>query len=156
MKSNILIVAIISITFFSVENIQAQTKKEIVNKAFDAWESKGTSDVFDLLDDNVQWEIKGSTPWSKVYKSKQQFMDEVIIPLNKKLSVKIKPAVRHIYQDDKTVIVLWDGEATALDGKPYRASYSWNMTFDGDRIVSVIAFLDGMEFTDVMQRIKVD
>lgn len=152
MKSTLFILVVNVFTGRGIQNMNAQTKKEIVTKAFDAWTTQGTSDVFDLLADNLQWRINGSTPWSKTYTSKQQFMDEVIIPLNEKLSVKIKPTVRHVYQDGNTVIVIWDGQATALDGKPYRSSYSWNMTFTGDQITHVEAFLDGQEFGDIMQR----
>ncbi|KIC62719.1 nuclear transport factor 2 family protein [Chryseobacterium taiwanense] len=156
MKTTILILVISMLTGLSNQNVNAQTKKEIVSSAFDAWAQKGTSDVFDLLADNLEWRINGSTQWSKTYHSKQQFLDEVIIPLNKKLSVKIKPTVRNVYQDGNTVIVIWDGKATALDGKPYRSTYSWNMTFTDNKITHVEAFLDGQEFGDIMARIKID
>ncbi|GAO44089.1 nuclear transport factor 2 family protein [Flavihumibacter petaseus] len=154
MKTIILVMMITVFTGIGLE--QAKTKKEIVRNAFDAWAANGTSDVFDLLSDELHWRINGSTPWSKTYTSKQQFMEEVIIPLNKKLSAKIKPTVRSIYQDGNTVIVIWDGQATALDGRPYRSTYSWNMTFDGDKIVRVEAFLDTQEFGDIMRRIRVE
>lgn len=104
----------------------------------------------------MRWEITGSTPYSKVYTSKQEFLDEVIIPLNKKLKVKIKPTVRNIFADKDMVIALWDGEATALDGKPYRSSYSWYMKMKNGKITEVVAFLDGIEFADIMRRIKTD
>lgn len=150
------LVLIITISILGINAVNAQTKKEIISKAFNAWATQGTSDVFDLLSDDLQWRINGSTPWSKTYTSKQQFLDEVIVPLNKKLSVKIKPTVRNIYQDGNTVIIIWDGEATATDGKPYRSTYSWNMTFTGDKITHVEAFLDTQEFQDIMERIKVE
>lgn len=83
-------------------------------------------------------------------------MDEVIIPLNKKLKEKIKLTVRNIFVDKDMVIALWDGEATALDSKPYLSSYSWYMKMKKGKITNVVAFLDGLEFSDMMKRIQVD
>lgn len=145
--------------FSTIANAQyskeESSNKEIIAKAFQDWHS-GTGNFFDLLTDDMQWEITGSTPYSKVYTSKQEFLNKVIIPLNKKLKVKIKPTVRNIFADKDMVIALWDGEATALDGKPYRSSYSWYMKIKNGKITEVVAFLDGIEFADVMKRIKTD
>ncbi|WP_034669972.1 nuclear transport factor 2 family protein [Chryseobacterium populi] len=148
------------ITFTTSINAQSYSKeessnKEIITKAFHDW-NKGTGNFFDLLTDDMHWEITGSTPYSRVYTSKQQFLEEVIIPLNQKLKVKIKPSVRNIFADHDMVIALWDGEAIALDGKPYRSSYSWYMKMKNGRITDVVAFLDGIEFTDIMKRIQVN
>ena len=145
---------------FSTSEAQNYSKeellnKEIITKAFQEWHN-GNGNFFDLLNDDMHWEITGSTPYSKVYTSKQQFLDEVIIPLNKKLKVKIKPTVRNIFVDEDMAIVLWDGEATALDGKPYLSSYSWYMKLKDGKITNVVAFLDGLEFADIMKRIQVD
>lgn len=145
---------------FSTSEAQNYSKeellnKEIITKTFQEWHN-GNGNFFDLLNDNMHWEITGSTSYSKVYTSKQQFLDEVIIPLNKKLKVKIKPTVRNIFVDEDMVIALWDGEATALDGKPYLSSYSWYMKMKNGKITNVVAFLDGLEFADIMKRIQVD
>jgi len=143
---------------FSIASAQHYSKeeisnKEIITKAFHDWYN-GTGNFFDLLADDMHWEITGSTPYSKVYGSKQEFLESVIIPLNKKLKVKIKPTVRNIFVDGGMVIALWDGEATALDDRPYRSSYSWYMKMKNGKITDVVAFLDGIEFTDIMERIK--
>ena len=148
------------IIFSTLADAQGYSKeesfnKEVISKAFQEWHN-GAGNFFDLLSDDMHWEITGSTPYSKVYTSKQQFLDEVIIPLNKKLKVKIKPTVRNIFVDRDMVIALWDGEATALDDKPYRSSYSWYLKMKAGKIVQVTAFLDGIEFSDVMKRIKTD
>lgn len=151
---------LIMIIFSTSANAQQYSKeealnKEIISKAFQNWHN-GNGNFFDLLTDDMKWEITGSTPYSKVYQSKQEFLDAVIIPLNKKLKVKIKPTVRNIFADQDMVIVLWDGEATAMDNKPYRSSYSWYMKMKNGKITEVVAFLDGIEFSDVMKRIQVN
>ncbi|WP_449400255.1 nuclear transport factor 2 family protein [Chryseobacterium wanjuense] len=131
------------------------SNKEIISKAFLEWQN-GNGNFFELLNEDAKWEITGSTPYSKIYHSKQELLDDVIIPLNKKLKVKIKPTVRNLFVDKDMVIALWDGEATALDDKPYRSSYSWYMKMKNGKITHVVAFLDGLEFSDIMKRIPVN
>ncbi|MGK9118974.1 nuclear transport factor 2 family protein [Olivibacter jilunii] len=147
----------ISFSIASAQNYSEAelANKEIITNAFHDWR-EGTGNFFDLLTDDLHWEITGSTPYSRVYNSKKEFLDQVIIPLNKKLKVKIKPTVRNIFVDGDMVIALWDGEATALDGKPYRSSYSWYMKMKDGKITEVVAFLDGIEFSDIMERIPVE
>jgi ketosteroid isomerase-like protein len=155
-----LLILLAVITFSTSGEAQNHSKeevanKEIITKAFQDWHN-GNGNFFDLLTDDMHWEITGSTPYSKTYTSKQEFLDKVIVPLNKKLKVKIKPTVRNIFVDQDMVIALWDGEATALDDKPYRSSYSWYMKMKNGKITEVVAFLDGIEFLDIMKRIKID
>lgn len=130
-----------------------ETNKEIVKEGFAKW-TNHTGNFFDLLADDVQWTITGSTYLSKTYTSKQQFLDEVINPLNDRLSKRIVPTVKEIFADGDWVIVLWDGVATATDGKPYPGSYSWNMKLKDGKIIKAIAWLDGIEFQDIMTRIQ--
>jgi uncharacterized protein len=103
----------------------------------------------------VEWTITGSIPVSKTYANRKQFLEEVIEPLNARLRVKIVPRVRGIYADDDMVIALWDGTATAKDGKPYNNTYSWYMTMKNGRIVKVVAFFDTIGFVYLWKRIPV-
>ena len=122
--------------------------KEIIHEGFAKW-ANGTGNFFDLLTDDVEWTITGSSPVSKIYASRKQFLEEVIEPLNARLSVKIVHRVRGIYADDDMVIALWDGTATAKEGKPYNNTYSWYMTIKNGRIIKVVAFFDTIGFVDL-------
>ena len=128
--------------------------KRLIQQGYDNW-ANGTGSFFDLLAEDVQWTITGSTPLSKTYTSKKQFIDEVINPLNERLSKKIIPKVSGLYADGDMVTAIWSGKATAIDGKPYNATYCWNMQVKNGKIVKVIAFLDGIEFAAIMNRISI-
>ena len=52
------------------------------------------------------------------------------------------------------LIALFDVEATAADGKPYRNSYAWFMQMRDGQIVDVTAFFDYLEFNDFWQRVQ--
>ncbi|MBT2560246.1 nuclear transport factor 2 family protein [Pedobacter sp. ISL-68] len=132
-----------------------KANKEAIRLGFAGW-TAGTGNFFDLLHDDMVWTITGSTPYSKTYKNKKQFIDEVINPLNRRFSKKIVPTVRAIYGDGDVVIAYWDGVATAKDGKGYKSSYAWFMQMKEGKIINVTAFLDGLEFGDIMKRLPGD
>lgn len=92
------------------------SNKRTVEKAFDAWRN-GTGSVFDLLAADTAWTIVGNSPVSKTFKSKQEFIDMVITPFNKRLSKPLLPTVHNIYADGDTVIALFEGKGTAQDDK---------------------------------------
>src|SRR5262245_30121506 len=127
--------------------------KELVRAGFEAW-ANGTGGVFDLLAPDAKWTIVGNSPVSRTYASRQEFMDVVIHPFNARLSRRLVPTVRAIYADGDTVIALFDAEATARDGKPYRNTYSWYLRMRDGAIVEATAFFDTIEFTDFWTRVK--
>jgi ketosteroid isomerase-like protein len=132
----------------------AMENKRLIQQGYDNW-ANGIGSFFDLLAEDVLWTITGSTPLSKTYTSKKQFMNEVIIPLDKRLSKRIIPNLTGLYADGDIVTAIWNGKAVATDGKPYNGTYCWNMQMKNGKIIKVIAFLDGIEFADIMNRISV-
>ena len=131
------------------KSIEARNK-QIVQAAFDAW-AAGTGNPFDLLKPDAKWTIVGNAPVSRTYGSKQEFMDAVIKPFNARMSI---PSVRRIYAEGHTVIVLFDANGTARDGRPYQNTYTWYFRMDDGAVVEAIAFFDTIEFTDFWTRIK--
>jgi len=142
----------------SAENPGAEKDVEVRNKeairaGFEAWRN-GTGSVFELLAPDAKWTIVGNCPVSRTFNSRQEFLDLVINPFNARLSAPLLPTVRGVYADGDMVIVLFDGAATAKDGKPYRNTYTWYMQMRGGQVVNVVAFFDTIEFTDFWTRLK--
>jgi len=127
--------------------------RRAVQAGFDNWRS-GAGSVYDLLASNAKWTIVGNSAASHTYQSRQEFLDKVIRPFNARLSSKLVPTVRAVYADGDWVIVLWDGIATARDGKPYKNTYSWFLQMREGQIVSAIAFYDSIAFNDLWTRVK--
>jgi ketosteroid isomerase-like protein len=126
--------------------------KQLIQKGFEQW-ADGSTSFFDLLSDDVNWTITGRSPISKVYTSRQQFLDEAITPINNRLSRKIVPKLRELYTDGDMVIALWDGTAIAKDGIAYNNTYSWYMKVKGNKIIEVVAFFDSIELADLWARL---
>jgi uncharacterized protein len=66
--------------------------KAVVLASFDRWKS-GAGDPFELLVPEAEWTIVGSSPLSKIYHSRKEFMDEVSGPFNARMA---KPPLRTI------------------------------------------------------------
>ena len=129
--------------------------KQLIQRAFDQW-AAGTGNFFDLLADDVQWTITGSSVYSKTYSGKQQFLAEAAAPLTVRLATPLVPTVRNLYADGDVVVAVWDGVATAKDGQPYRNTYCWAMTLKADRITHATAFLDLIPYLDVLRRVPAE
>lgn len=132
-------------------DVQARNK-EAIRASFQAWRD-GTGRVFDLLAPNAKWTAVGNSPIAGTYHSRQQFLSEVIDPFNARLSGRLVPTVRGIYADGDMVIALFDGEGTALDGKPYRNTYSWFMRMRDGQIQEVVGAFDTVAYTDLWTRV---
>ncbi len=91
--------------------------KAIVQASFERW-ANGTGGPFELLAPDAEWTIVGSSPLSKTYRSKQQFLDEVIGPFNARMAAPLVPTIRGLYADGDMVIILFDAAATAKGWHP--------------------------------------
>jgi ketosteroid isomerase-like protein len=58
---------------------RTETNREIIRQAFDAWR-QGTGAITDVFAPDMVWRIEGHSAASKEYRSKQQFIDEVLAP----------------------------------------------------------------------------
>jgi uncharacterized protein len=133
---------------------QIETRnKAVVQASFDAWKA-GTGSPYDLLADEASWTIVGHSAASKSYPSKNAFLSEVIRPFNARMSTGLKPTVRSIYAEGNTVIIFFDANGTARDGKPYSNTYAWFLDMRDDKIVNAFAFFDSVVFNDFWQRVK--
>ena len=128
----------------------AHDNAAIVRAAFDAWRD-GRGSVFDLLADDVEWTVAGTSPVSGVYRSRQAFLDQAVAPITARLATPIVPEVQHVVAQGDAVVVLWQGTATARDGGTYRNHYAWHMQLEGGHIVRVVAFLDTWALAELME-----
>jgi ketosteroid isomerase-like protein len=131
----------------------AERNREAVRQAFERWR-EGSGNLFDLMAPDVRWEIAGRSAVAGTYPSKAAFMDQVIVPLNKRFARPLVPVVRHLYADGDTVVALFDAETLATDGLPYRNSYSWFLRFRDGSIVDVVAFFDSVAFNELWSRVS--
>jgi uncharacterized protein len=132
---------------------EEDSNKALVQASFNRWRN-GTGGPFELLADDVEWTIIGSSPLAKTYKSKKDFIDEVIDPFNARMSKPLVPTVRGIFADGNMVIILFDGTATTRDDRPYENTYTWYFQMRGAKVVRAIAFFDNRDFDEFWERVS--
>ena len=130
-----------------------EKNRRIIEGGFEKWR-RGTGSIFDLLASDAKWTIVGLSAVSGTYQSRRDFMDQVVIPFNSRLSTPLVPTVKAIYADGDMVIVLWDGAAIASDGKSYENTYSWYLKMRDGKIISATAFYDSIAFNDLWKRVR--
>lgn len=104
--------------------------------------------------DKVDWWIVGSTPMSRTYSSKKDFLDATIEVLNGKvldgpLLLRTVNVVGGGKESEWAAVELEAIDAKCRNGKEYNMRYCWNVRFGkDDKIEQVRAFLD----TDLLER----
>lgn len=131
-----------------------EKNRRAVQAGFDNWRRAAAGGIFDLLASDTKWTIVGRSAVAGTYYSRRDFMDQVTLPFNSRLSTPLVPTVRAIYADGDMVIVLWDGAAIARDGKQYENSYSWFLKLRDGKIISATDFHDSIAFDDLWKRIR--
>ena len=130
-----------------------EANKAIVQASFDRW-SLGTGGPFELLAPEAEWTIVGSSPLSKTYHGRQEFLENVITPFNARMMKPLAPSVRGIFADADIVIILFDAGATAKDGLPYRNTYTWYFQMKEGKVIKAIAFFDTRDFDEFWTRVS--
>ena len=135
---------------------QTETNRDVVRRAFEAWRD-GTSAITDIFAPDMVWRIEGHSLASKGYRSRQEFIDEVLAPFGARFSrgERFRPTtIRSITADSDTVVVVWDGHGVANDGEAYANSYAWIMRLVDGKVVDGIAFYDSISFNDLWTRVQ--
>ncbi|UNZ53049.1 nuclear transport factor 2 family protein [Agrobacterium tumefaciens] len=127
--------------------------RAIIGAAFDRWAAGGSDFFNEVLAQDVVWTIEGTGPNAGTYRGRDDLIERAVRPLATRLTKPIRPVSTRIWADGDHVIVNWEGEAVARDGKPYSNTYVWILRMDGERATEVTAFLDLVAYEDVLRRI---
>ncbi|MCI8211002.1 ketosteroid isomerase [Pseudomonas sp. S25] len=148
-----LLAVLLTSAAWATDKSAAHSNAELVRQSFVNWQ-QGKGTTFDLLTPDTEWTVAGSSPVSGVYQGKKDFLERAVKPISARLATPIKPTVLSIVAEGDVVVVLWNGEATAIDQQPYRNNYLWHLTFKDGQVTQVKAFLDTYVLNDLIERVK--
>lgn len=131
---------------------EAERNRAIIAESFEAWRA-GTGGPYALLAEDASWTITGNSLAARTYPSREAFMSEVIRPFNARMATPLSPTVRRVYAEGDTVIVFFDAQGMARDGRPYANTYAWFLEMREGRIVRAHAFFDSLAFDDFWRRV---
>ena len=119
-----------------------ESNRNLVREAFSRWEAGDFSPVLDLMAEDLEWTIIGTTAISGTYTSRQAFQDVVGNMLRKAFKSPIRPTVHKVIADGSDVAVLFESHAETHDGPDYDQVYCWAMEVVDGRIRRGTAYLD--------------
>ena len=114
---------------------------ERIRLAFEAWEQGNNKPFFDLVSDQVDWTVIGSTPISGHYQGKREFL-KATAPFANRLAGPITARIVDVNATDDKVFLQWEGSTTGTTGRPYRQSYCWVIDIIDGQVAKVVAYLD--------------
>ncbi|RIV39748.1 nuclear transport factor 2 family protein [Micromonospora radicis] len=86
----------------------------------------------------------------RTYPSKADFLAEGAAPIMDRLATTLVTTIRDVWADGDTVIVRFDGDATAIDG----VEYCWIWQLRHERVVRCYAFLDLIAVRELVDRVE--
>jgi ketosteroid isomerase-like protein len=132
-------------------NAETESNREVIRRVFAAWQD-GTGAITDVFADDMVWRIEGRSLAAREYPNTEQFVAEVLAPFGARFreSEPFRPtAIRGIFADGDTVIVLWDGRGVTHSGWTYQNSYAWFLRMRDGKVVDATAFFDSLAFNDL-------
>jgi hypothetical protein len=122
--------------------VSAEQNRKIVEDAVAKWQSGNPEAFYQILDEHVNWTVIGTTDVSGTYTSRQDFIDDAVRKIGKRIDGQVTPEIVDIITEGDRVVFRWDGSGKMADGTPYRNRYSWAMTFKDGKVVEGTAYLD--------------
>jgi hypothetical protein len=115
---------------------------EFVRDVFKGLERGDGDAFFAHVADNVDWIVMGTHPLAGHYLSKEAFIAGTFTKLGKVLPEGAQLQLEHLIVKDDEAVVELHSLATARNGMRFDNRYCWVVTFEGNTIVQVRAYLD--------------
>jgi ketosteroid isomerase-like protein len=131
---------------------QTDTPRKRLEYVF-AETAKGNGQPFlDVLAENVEWTVIGSTDWSKTYRGKAAILSELIAPLRRVLAPPRKSHALYMIAEGNMVAVQGQGENTTRDGRRYDNTYCWIFAFRDGQVAAVTEYADTELMRSVLRK----
>ena len=122
--------------------MSAEQNRKIVEDAVAKWQLGNPEAFYQILDENVNWTVIGTTEVSGTYTSRQDFIDDAVRKIGKRIDGQVTPKIVDIITEGDRLVFRWVGSGKMADGTPYHNRYSWAMTFKDGKVVEGTAYLD--------------
>jgi ketosteroid isomerase-like protein len=123
--------------------VSTEASKQIVQQYFDHLAAGDARGAFSLLAPDVTYRLIGSTPISHEARGMGELLDRILRPFTSRLQGgRIDMVLDNLIAEGDRVVALAHSKATGQTGLPYENTYAMVFTLAGDRIASVLEYLD--------------
>jgi ketosteroid isomerase-like protein len=131
---------------------EIETPKERLQFIFNETGNGNWQPFVDVLADDAEWTVIGSTGWSKTYRGKPQILNDLFAPLRRVLAPPRKSHALYMIAEGNMVAVQGQGENTTRNGRRYSNTYCWIFAFRDDRVCAITEYAD----TELMRSVLGD
>ena len=96
----------------------------------------------DVLAEDAEWTVIGSTSWSKTYRGKPQILNDLFGPLRRVLAAPRESHALHMIAEGNLIAVQGQGKNTTRDGRSYNNTYCWIFAFRAGQVRAVTEYAD--------------
>lgn len=113
-----------------------------VTEIFKCLGSGRGAEFFEYVADDVCWTIMGTHPLAGTYHGKMEVLERTFKRLGQVLQEGVVLKINHVLVHENSAVVETEATSTARNGMPYHNTYCWVLTFHGDTITEVRAYVD--------------
>ena len=119
-----------------------QENKRLMQQVFEELARGNSPALIEVLADDVEWLVTGTTKFSKTYRGKAALMNELLGPLFSQLSDKFTMTADRFIADENYVVVECRGKTTTNTGRPYNNKYCFVFRMEDRKIKEVTEYMD--------------
>ena len=119
-----------------------QENKRLMQQVFEELSRGNSPALIEVLADDVEWLVTGTTMFSQTYRGKTSLMNDLLGPLFSQLADKFTMTADRFIADDDYVVVECRGNTTTNTGKPYNNKYCFVFRLEDRKIKEVTEYMD--------------
>jgi uncharacterized protein len=116
--------------------------KQVMQQVFDELAKGNSQALVDVLADDVDWHVTGTTKFSRTYHGKASLMNDLVVPLFSLFADQYTNTADCFIADDKYVVVECRGKATTKTGRPYNNKYCFVFRMEDGKVKEVTEYMD--------------
>ena len=119
-----------------------QENKRLMQQVFEELAKGNSPALVEVLADDVEWHVTGTTTFSKTYRGKAMLMNELLGPLFSQLAEPFTMTADRFIADDNYVVVECRGKTTTKTGRPYNNKYCFVFRMEDRQVKEVTEYMD--------------
>jgi ketosteroid isomerase-like protein len=116
--------------------------KRLLQRIFDRL-ADGDSKLFlDSMAEDFTWTVTGTNSWSGTYAGKTAVLEELLQPLRRKVTDRVRTIPQRFLADGDHVVVEAQGRSTTCAGAAYDNRYCFVFRLEHGKLVHVTEYMD--------------
>ena len=124
------------------DNMSTEENKRLMQQVFDELAKGNSQALVEVLADDVDWHVTGTTKFSRTYSGKATLINELVGPLFSLIADQLTMVADRFIADDNYVVVEARGKATTKTGRHYNNKYCFVFRIEDRQIKEVTEYMD--------------